>query len=239
MPEAKSDCAPPAARREGADPLARLPPLPTREQIADLPPFAALGIDRVTVVTTAEQAAHAVSDLLAQRAVGFDTEAKPTFVKGEVSQGPHVVQFSTLQHAYLFQMHRTALLPALSTVLASTATAKVGFGLGADNRQLLAKLGTRPNAALDLNTLFRQRGYRKSMGVRTAIAIVFAQRFAKSKRLSTSNWSHAALTSSQVLYAANDAYAAIAVFAAMGAPEEALIDFAAPPTQPFAGIGIP
>lgn len=115
-------------------------------------------------------------------------------------------------------------MPAAAALLGSTATAKVGFGLGADNRQLLAKLGVLPNAVLDLNALFRQRGYRTSMGVRTATAVVFGRRFAKSKRMSTSNWSRAELSDRQLLYAANDAYAAIRVFAALGAPDHALIE---------------
>ena len=197
---------------------ALLPPsIPTKEEMAALPPFDGLALDRITVVASAAQAAVAVAHLLAQPIVGFDTESRPTFAKGEVSQGPHVVQFATLNAAWLFQLQQPASIEAVAALLASDAMTKVGFGLGADNRQLLAKLGTLPNAVLDLNALFRARGYRKSVGARTAVAIVFNQRFFKSKRMSTSNWSYPRLSERQVLYAANDAYAAIRVFATMRA----------------------
>ena len=36
--------------------------------------------------------------------IGFDTESKPTFVKGEASTGPHLVQLATDTHVYLFQI---------------------------------------------------------------------------------------------------------------------------------------
>jgi ribonuclease D len=44
---------------------------------------------------------------------------------------------------------------------------------------------------------------------------MFNQRFAKSKKATTSNWSQPQLTSHQMLYAANDAYAALKVLEAL------------------------
>jgi ribonuclease D len=205
------------------------PAIPTKEEMAALPPFEGLPLERITVVASAAQAAAAVAQLLAEPVVGFDTESRPTFAKGEVSEGPHVVQFATLHAAWLFQLQQPASIDAVATLLASTAMSKVGFGLGADNRQLLAKLGTLPNAVLDLNALFRARGYRKSIGARTAVAIVFNQRFFKSKRMSTSNWAYPRLSDRQVLYAANDAYAAIRVFSAMGTEASTVLQRDLPP----------
>jgi len=69
---------------------------------------------------------------------------------------------------------------------------------------------------LDLNTVFRERGYRKDMGVRGAVALMFNQRFIKSRKATTSNWANARLTEAQIIYAANDAYAALRVFEALG-----------------------
>jgi ribonuclease D len=208
------------------------PTIPSKEVMADLPPFEGLSLDRITVVASAAQAQEAMARLLTQPVVGFDTESRPTFAKGEVSQGPHVVQFATADTAWVFQLQQRASIDAVATLLASTTMTKVGFGLAADNRQLLAKLGTLPTAVLDLNTFFRARGYRKSVGARTAIAIVFNQRFMKSKRMSTSNWSYPRLSDRQVLYAANDAYAAIRVFAALGDPVP-------PPVYPLTAMAVP
>jgi ribonuclease D len=73
-----------------------------------------------------------------------------------------------------------------------------------------------PQGILELNTVFRERGYRKDMGVKGAVAVLFNQRFIKSKKAATSNWANARLTEAQLIYAANDAYAAIRVFHALG-----------------------
>ena len=64
--------------------------------------------------------------------------------------------------------------------------------------------------------MFRQRGYRKDMGVRGAVAVLFNQRFIKSRKATTSNWANARLSEAQLIYAANDAYAALRVFEALG-----------------------
>lgn len=69
---------------------------------------------------------------------------------------------------------------------------------------------------LELNTIFRARGYRKDMGVKGAVAVLFNQRFIKSKKAATSNWANLYLTEAQLVYAANDAYAAMRVFDALG-----------------------
>jgi len=51
--------------------------------------------------------------------------------------------------------------------------------------------------------------------VKAAVAVLFKQRFAKSKKAATSNWAAPNLTESQLIYAANDAYAAIRVYEAL------------------------
>ena len=101
-------------------------------------------------------------------------------------------------------------------LLAFKGIAKAGFGLGDDRKRIIHKLGVEPQGILELNTVFHQRGYRKDMGVKGAVAVLFNQRFMKSKKAATSNWANARLTESQLVYAANDAYAAIRVWEALG-----------------------
>lgn len=78
------------------------------------------------------------------------------------------------------------------------------------------------NAVVDLDTVFSMDGYHKEMGVRAAVGQVLKQRFAKSRHVTTSNWSQPQLTSQQILYAANDAYAALKVLEALELPREDL-----------------
>ncbi|MBL8309451.1 MAG: 3'-5' exonuclease domain-containing protein 2 [Burkholderiales bacterium] len=189
--------------------------LPSRDAIDALPPFDALPLARIQVPQTREQFAQAVEQLLAERYIGFDTESKPTFARGEAATGPHVVQFAKRDAAWLFQVHNAASRDALAAVLASGSTVKVGFGLRSDRGHIRARLGTPLHTVLDLTTWFRRQGYRNEVGVKTAVAMVLQQRFVKSKRWSTSNWAAAQLSEGQCVYAANDAYGALAVLHAL------------------------
>jgi ribonuclease D len=191
---------------------------PTKPEIALLQPFAGLELERIHVPANREEFAAATVEIKAAGIVGFDTESRPTFVTGDVSEGPHVVQFALHDKAYLFQVHRAEGLPFLVELLQSEQVIKVGFGLKSDSGHIFAKLGVRFGGVVDLNTVFRMNGYQKEIGVRTAVGLVFNQRFAKSKKATTSNWSQPQLTPQQMLYAANDAYAALKVLEALDLP---------------------
>ena len=185
---------------------------PDKDAIALLPPFERLGLDRISLVSTTEQAHAAATALCRASAWGFDTESKPTFRVGEVSDGPHVLQLATATHAWVFQLHEPGCRAVAADLLARGGIVKVGFGLGDDRKRILHKLGIEPQGVLELNTVFRERGYRKDMGVKGAVAVLFNQRFIKSKKAATSNWAQPRLTEAQLVYAANDAYAAIRVW---------------------------
>ena len=189
---------------------------PDKEAIALLPPFERLGLDRITLVNSGKQAALAYDALVAAHAWGFDTESKPTFKVGEVSDGPHVLQLSTREQAWVFQLHDPDCRAIAADLLARGGIPKAGFGLGDDRKRIIQKLGIEPEGILELNAVFHARGYRKDMGVKGAVAVLFNQRFQKSKKAATSNWANPRLSESQLVYAANDAYAAICVWEALG-----------------------
>ena len=189
---------------------------PGKEQIELLEPFERLALGQIEVISTAQQASQALLALDGVTALGFDTESKPTFAKFEASSGPHIVQLSTLARAYIFQLEDAECRRAVALLLEAREVIKAGFGLGDDRRRIISKLGVDPQGVLDLNTVFRERGYRKDMGVRGAVAVVFNKRFIKSRKATTSNWANARLSEAQVIYAANDAYAALRVYKALG-----------------------
>lgn len=188
---------------------------PDKDTIAQLPLFERLGPDRISLVSSGLQAETAMQQLCEETAWGFDTESKPTFKVGEVSDGPHVVQLATPRHAWVIQLHEPECRAIAAKLLAWPGIVKAGFGLGDDRKRIVQKLGVEPVGILELNTVFHQRGYRKDMGVKGAVAVLFNQRFVKSKKAATSNWAQKQLSEAQLVYAANDAYAAIRVFNAL------------------------
>jgi len=195
----------------------------------DLPPYQGIALADVRLVRNRADADGALAALLASDAIGFDTESKPTFQKGEQSTGPHLVQLATDEHAYLFQIGARparapdpaeggtpapALVPGidvLRAVLESSAILKVGFGLGDDLRRLRAKLGIETRNVLDLSTALR-RGERNALGAKTAVARFFGQRLQKSRKITTTNWALPRLSDKQILYAADDAHVALRIY---------------------------
>ncbi len=181
---------------------------------AELPAYSGILLADITLVLADSQAAAALEALMASDAIGFDTESKPTFLKGEVSTGPHLVQLATDQHAYLFPISRQHECGALKTLLESPRLLKVGFGLGNDLAALRQKLGIATQQVVDLGETLRGPGHKGTVGAKVAVAHFFGEKLQKSKKTGTSNWSAPRLTERQLLYAANDAHVALKVYRA-------------------------
>lgn len=186
--------------------------------LATLPTYLGLPLDAIVLVGDAATNARAIEALLRADAVGMDTESKPTFAKGEVSNGPHLVQLATDDTAFLFPVDRLADIGGsggLKAVLESDRILKVGFGLNNDVGRLKSKLGIGLRHVADLARLLRAEGERNTIGARTAVARVFGQRLQKSRKVSTSNWARLPLTEQQMRYAADDAHVALRIHRAL------------------------
>ncbi|WP_432383199.1 3'-5' exonuclease [Duganella sp. P38] len=181
----------------------------------DLPPYPGIAIADVQLVVTPEQAVAARDALLVCDAIGFDTESKPTFTRGESSTGPHLIQFATDKRAWLFQIgdstepHIRAMLLA---VLERPLPLKIGFGLSDDVKRLHAKLDIRCAGIVDMSVVLRAPGQRNDLGAKTAVAKFFGLKLQKSKKISTTNWAMRRLNEKQILYAADDAQVALRVY---------------------------
>jgi ribonuclease D len=191
---------------------------PTKEQIALLPLFPGLSLDQIVVLRSAEQFEDAYRAIEREGFVGFDTETKPTFKAGAEATGPHVIQFALHDRGFIIQLGMKPPLPFLASVIESQIIVKVGFGLKSDREPLFRTLGIRLGATVELTQVLRSLRYKNALGAKAAVAVVLGQRLQKSKSVTTSNWAAAVLKPNQLLYAANDAHAALAVFRALGSP---------------------
>ena len=170
------------------------------------------GLDRaaITIVNDETALAHAKAALADVEAVGFDTESKPTFIKGEVSQGPHLIQLSTMSQVFLFPATFALGLAFAIEVVANGRIEKIGFGLKDDKTLFRKKYGVELVAAVDLaKKLIPLSQQKQQVGARAAVAMVLGMRLSKSAQ--QSNWANARLTEQQIHYAANDAYSAICI----------------------------
>lgn len=194
---------------------------PDKTALLSLPPFAGLGLGQIQLPRTSAQTEAAWAELSRHSHIGFDTESRPTFVKGETSSGPDVVQFATHDQAYVLQLRHPACEDLARALLTSEQVVKVGFDLRQDLAQLRQRLGIDAGPLLDLTRVFHRQGYPRTLGIKSAVAIVFGQRFVKSKKLTTTNWANERLEPRQVVYAANDAYVALQVWRALGPGDSA------------------
>ena len=184
--------------------------LPSKEQILTFPRFPNLALDKIIVINQLKQCQTIETELKTAALLGFDTESKPTFNKGEVQTGPHLIQLATAEKAYLFQVSPD-ILDFLKPIFENPDQIKVGFGLKND-AHLFRKKGIELNSVIELSKCFGSFGLNNPVGIKNAIALLFQMNFPKSKSVSTSNWARKSLTIPQIEYAAADAYAPVLIF---------------------------
>ncbi|MBJ7538547.1 3'-5' exonuclease [Marinomonas transparens] len=183
---------------------------PTKEQIRELPLYDGLSLSDITLVENADDAAQALQALVNETCLGFDTESKPIFRKGEVSPGPTLIQLATESTAFLFPTRFPIAVTAAREILSNPNIQKVGFGIKDDNRELRGKLDIDITNTQDLSvTLKRLTGEKNTIGARAAVAMVLKARLGKGAQ--KSNWGAYPFRENQILYAANDAHSAICV----------------------------
>ena len=184
--------------------------LPSKEQIALLPRFENIDHEQILLINTIEQCEALTEELSRVAVFGFDSESKPTFQKGEIATGPHLIQLATLEKAYLFQVN-DQILNFLKPIFANRDQLKVGFGLKND-AHLFRQKGIELNSVIELSKCFSAFGFKNPVGVKNAMALLFEQNFPKNRKISTSNWANAELSIQQIDYAAADAYACVLIF---------------------------
>lgn len=177
-----------------------------------MPVFNGVGLADIVLVDTVDKSAAALAALMASPVLGFDTESKPTFRKGEVSTGPHLVQLATEDHVFLFPVSFAGSHETLRQVLGAQQLIKAGFGLGNDRAALRTRLDIELNNVVDLGEVLRGPSHRGTVGAKVAVAHFFGQKLIKSKKVGTSNWASHRLDERQLLYAANDAYVALRIY---------------------------
>ena len=106
----------------------------TKEQIQFLPMYDGLSLDNIIVVTQASDAISAIEELKKHAILGFDTESKPCFKKGEISDGPHLIQLCTKTKAFLFPTKFFENFTEIEDILSDPTIKKVGFGLKEDKK---------------------------------------------------------------------------------------------------------
>jgi ribonuclease D len=173
----------------------------TREELLALPIRRYDG--EVSLVTTAADLERATEEIRAESVVGFDTETRPAFKKGE-SYLPCLIQIATARRVHVFHLSRLDCSGATAELLSSPAIVKTGIGLKYDLGQLKRLFPFDAAAVVDLGEVAKRHGLRQS-GVRNLAGLFLG--FRVSKGAQTTNWAAPRLSEQQIRYAATDAWA--------------------------------
>ena len=176
----------------------------TGDYINGLPILAFTG--PIHLVSTVKELNKALEVLQREPCVGFDTESRPSFIKGK-SYPISLIQFATPAEAFIIRFLSVTFNDSLVRFLESS-TEKVGLGLKDDIRRLQSGRMFTPNAMTDLSEIAKSKGHQKS-NLRILSAYYLQKRIVKSAQ--KTNWARANLTEAQLRYAATDAWACLLI----------------------------
>lgn len=175
-------------------------------EIEQLPLFVFPG--KVVVIEDAENADQAAAFLRQQKYLGFDTETRPAFHKGE-SYKVGLLQLSTQDQVYLFRLNKCGFGVALRHLLEASDIVKIGVGIRDDIRNLRKSGDFTPASFVDLQDYAVKFGI-EDKSFSKLMAIIFGVKISKRQR--TSNWDAQELTEAQIRYAATDAWGALKMY---------------------------
>lgn len=172
----------------------------TKEAINELPLVAYEG--PVELVTTDAQLAAAVEELANESVLGFDTETRPSFQKGQ-SYPVAVLQLASAEKVYVFQLLKLENLHPLVRILANPRMIKAGVAIQDDIKKLLHAIPFKPAGFVEIATLTTQAGILNT-GLRSLAGLLLNCRISKSSQVT--NWAKPNLSAPQIQYAATDAW---------------------------------
>ena len=164
----------------------------TKEEINALPVESFSG--RIIVIQTEADADKAVAYLFRYPLVGFDTETRPSFKKGQYNKVA-LMQISTEDTCFLFRLNYMGIPASLADFLCINALRK--------------RMNIVPANFVDLQHCVKSFGI-EELGLQKIYAILFGKKISKSQRLT--NWDADVLTESQKKYAALDAWACLQIY---------------------------
>ena len=164
----------------------------------------------VEVLSSKDNVQVAVNYLMNYDLIGFDTETKPTFVKGPLNP-PSILQLACIDKVYIFQLDNESLFKKLFPILSNENITKCGVSVDRDLIELMYLSPFDPLSFVDLGNIARDYDV-PHHGLRGLVAMFLKHRISKGAQIS--DWSKTVLSQSQITYAATDAWISLKLFEA-------------------------
>lgn len=142
-------------------------------------------------------------------ALGFDTEWKPSFVKGVSPGKAAVVQIcGDMDNCYVFHIFHSGISQSLQLLLENSTTPKVGVGIAIDASKVFKDHNVRLKGLKDLSALANQKlqGGPIKWSLASLTEKLLYKKLPKGNYLRLGNWETTILSKEQLNYAATDAY---------------------------------
>ena len=162
----------------------------------------------IEILTSKDNIQAAINDLKNYDLIGFDTETKPTFVKGPLNP-PSIMQLACDDKVYIFQFDNDEIFKQLSLILSNKNITKCGVSVDRDLIELMYLSPFDPISFVDLGNVARENEI-PHHGLRGLVAMFLKHRISKGSQ--TSDWSRISLSDSQISYAATDAWVSLELF---------------------------
>jgi ribonuclease D len=178
----------------------------TKDEVNELPLDWYKG--KYTVITSTDQLDEAFSKINKQKFVGFDTETKPTFKKGQY-HAVALIQIGIPDEVFLIRINQTGLADQIISFFENKEIEKIGVALTDDIKDLQKVKNFKAAGFVDLSKEVKQIGI-ESNGLRKLTAIMLGFRISKNAQVS--NWEAPELSERQLIYAATDAWVCLEMY---------------------------
>jgi ribonuclease D len=163
---------------------------------------------KIVLITEPKDLQRAFKEIKEHDVVGFDTETKPAFVKGQVHK-VSLLQLAIPHKVFLIRLNFTGMDSEITKFLENEKILKAGVGIR-DDIKILHRLGRfTAGGFTELSTMAREAGLEVE-SVKKLTALLLGFRISKGAQ--TSNWEAATLNEKQVMYAATDAWVCLEIY---------------------------
>jgi ribonuclease D len=175
------------------------------EEVNSLPLKAFDG--KIVLVEDASKLEKALAEISKHPVVGFDTETRPSFKKGQHFKVA-LLQLALDKKVFLIRLSQTGITDELVNFFENDKVVKTGVGLRDDLVALQKLRKFQPKGFEDLAIISKKSGLQVE-SVKKLTALLLGFRISKSAQ--TSNWEAATLSEKQLEYAATDAWVCLEI----------------------------
>ena len=157
----------------------------------------------IRLVRTEKQLVQAVRELQQESLLGFDTESRPVFRKGQVQPPPSLLQLAGEHEVYIFQLADLPLGDIFLDLIEDASIIKSGVSVRDDLLALQRLTEFEPGGFIDLGNI-SSKFQMQTHGLRNLTANLLGFRISTAAQCS--NWGRSRLSAQQINYAATDAW---------------------------------